>query len=164
MAGRLTPETGIWRIRDGDPIVAGAIGSYRSRMTTSSPDVRLGKDQYVLLTTFRGDGSPVATPVWAAGDRGALVVWTPTASWKVKRIRNNPDVTVASCTARGRALGLAVAGRAEILDAEGTAAVRRLIMRKYWFAGRLMVPMSRWFKGADATIGIRIDLGAGKTA
>jgi uncharacterized protein len=132
-------------------------------MTTSTPAAHLSAGKYILLTTYRRDGTPVATPLWFAPDGAALVVWTVTASWKVKRIRNNPEVSVAPCTMRGKPLGLAVAGRAEILDQRGTARVRKLIMRRYWLFGRLLVPMSRWRRGDAGTIGIRIDIGAAKT-
>ena len=47
---------------------------------------------YVLLTTYRKDGTPVATPVWAVARDDKLYVWTVADSWKVKRIRNNAAV------------------------------------------------------------------------
>jgi len=43
----------------------------------------------------------VSTAVWVARDGDALVVTTPEASGKVKRLRNNPRVD-ASTTARRR--------------------------------------------------------------
>lgn len=42
-----------------------------------------GTAKYVSLTTFRKDGTPVATPLWAALDGDRLVLWTRTESWKV---------------------------------------------------------------------------------
>lgn len=59
------------------------------------------KADYVLLTTFRKDGTPVPTPLWAAADRGKIFVWTVTDSWKVKRLRRNPSVTLQPCNAKG---------------------------------------------------------------
>lgn len=91
------------------------------------------RSEYVSLTTYRKDGTPVATPVWAAAEGGELLVWTRTDSWKVKRLRHDSRVRVAVCDVRGRvAEGAATAsGTGRLLDEEGTAAVRRAIGRKY---------------------------------
>ena len=77
----------------------------------------LAASNYVLLTTFRKDGTPVPTPVWCAQDGDALVVWTETNAWKAKRIQRNGAVTVARCTARGKPLSAETPGQAEVLDA-----------------------------------------------
>jgi len=37
---------------------------------------QLGEEQYLLVTTFRRDGTPVPTPVWAVREGDALMVWT----------------------------------------------------------------------------------------
>ncbi|MCG7526230.1 PPOX class F420-dependent oxidoreductase [Streptomyces sp. OfavH-34-F] len=91
------------------------------------------RSEYVSLTTYRKDGTPVATPVWAAAEGGELLVWTRTDSWKVKRLRHDSRVRVAVCDVRGRvAEGAATAsGTGRLLDEKGTAAVRRAIGRKY---------------------------------
>jgi PPOX class probable F420-dependent enzyme len=118
----------------------------------------LASSNYILLTTFRKDGTPVPTPVWCAKDGDALVAWTETNSWKVKRIRRNAVVAVAPCTARGKPLGPDVAGQAEVLDASGTRRVRTLIKRKYWITGRVVVTLSTLRRGEAGTVGVRIVL------
>ncbi|MFF8289949.1 PPOX class F420-dependent oxidoreductase [Streptomyces sp. NPDC016309] len=87
--------------------------------------------RYVSLTTFRKDGTPVATPVWYAVDGGELYVWTREDSWKVKRLRRDSRVVVTPCDVRGRvADGAAGAeGTARLLD--DVKGVRRLLARKY---------------------------------
>ncbi|MDT0491546.1 PPOX class F420-dependent oxidoreductase [Streptomyces griseus] len=91
------------------------------------------RSEYVSLTTYRKDGTPVATPVWAAAEGEVLYVWTRSDSWKVKRLRNNTAVTVTVCDVRGRiAEGTPSAeGTARLLDADGTRKVRKLLARKY---------------------------------
>ena len=91
------------------------------------------RSEYVSLTTYRKDGTPVATPVWAAADDGVLYVWTRSDSWKVKRLRNDSRVRVTVCDVRGRiAEGAPSAeGTARLLDGAGTAAVRKVLARKY---------------------------------
>ncbi|MEU0083016.1 PPOX class F420-dependent oxidoreductase [Streptomyces sp. NPDC006274] len=89
--------------------------------------------KYVSVTTFRKNGTGVATPVWFAVDGGELFVWTRTDSWKVKRLRNDSRVVVTVCDARGNVEeGAPTAeGTARLLDAAGTVAVRKLLARKY---------------------------------
>jgi hypothetical protein len=94
--------------------------------------------------------------VWAVRDGDALGVWTVTDSYKVKRIRRNPEVTVAPCTVRGKPTGEAVPARAEILDADGTRRVRSLMARKYGLMGRFTLLTSRLRRGEGGTVGLRI--------
>lgn len=116
----------------------------------------LGASQYVSLTTYRKDGSAVATPLWVVRDGAALAVWTPTESWKVKRIRRDPRVSVAPCTFRGQLIGEPVAGRAELMTAAETERVRDLIRRKYGLYGRLTIWASLRRRGPQGTIGLRV--------
>ncbi|MFJ7328283.1 PPOX class F420-dependent oxidoreductase [Streptomyces cyaneofuscatus] len=91
------------------------------------------RSEYVSLTTYRKDGTPVATPVWAAAEGEVLYVWTRSDSWKVKRLRNNTDVVVTVCDVRGRiGEGAPKAeGTARLLGTDETRAVRKLLARKY---------------------------------
>lgn len=116
----------------------------------------VGTANYVLLTSFRKNGTPVGTPVWATLDDGKLYVWTVTDSWKVKRIRRNPSVTLQPCSMTGKPRGAIVAGTAEILDATGTARVRGLIKQRYSIQGWLGVTGSLLRRGKSGTIGIEI--------
>ena len=79
-------------------------------------------EKYVLLTTFRKTGVGVPTAVWAAADGDTLFVITVATAGKVKRIRNNAEVTLQPCTMAGRIKGDAapVAARAEIIDEYAT--------------------------------------------
>ena len=61
-----------------------------------------GTASYVLLTTYKKDGTAVGTAVWAALDDSRLYVWTETGSWKVKRLRRNPEVTLQPCSVAGK--------------------------------------------------------------
>jgi PPOX class probable F420-dependent enzyme len=122
-------------------------------MTDGQADLeRLTSGSYVLITTFRRDGSEVPTPVWVVRDGEALGIWTVAASGKVKRIRNRADVL------RGNPSGGPVPGRAEILDGAQTRHYRSLLGRKYGLLGRLTLLGSRLRRGVDGTVGIRITL------
>jgi len=77
---------------------------------------QLGAGKYLLVTSYRKNGTPVATPVWVVRDGDTLGVWTPAESWKVKRIRARGDVLVGSCDVRGNPTGNQVPATAEICD------------------------------------------------
>ncbi|MFI9244621.1 PPOX class F420-dependent oxidoreductase [Streptomyces sp. NPDC053086] len=120
---------------------------------------RLGSGKYLLLTSFRKNGTPVATPVWVVRDDDALGVWTVADSWKVKRIRHRPGVLVGPCDVRGNPTGDQLPARAEITDPATTARYRNLIARKYGLVGRLTLLGSRLRRGQHGTVGIRVTLG-----
>ena len=73
----------------------------------------LANHKYCLLVTYRRSGEPVATPVWfGPGAADLIYVRSEAELGKVKRIRNDPRVEVAACTARGKPLQAAAPGRA----------------------------------------------------
>ena len=75
----------------------------------------LGNASYMLLTTFRKDGTPVPTPVWVVRIGDELRVWTIRDSGKVKRIRRRSRAQIARCTVRGEPRGRAIAAIARLL-------------------------------------------------
>jgi uncharacterized protein len=83
------------------------------------------------LTSFRRDGTGVATPVWFVEADGRLLVETDAGSYKVRRIRRDPRVTIAPCTATGRLRGTPVPAWAELLPDAEVARVDRLMGDKY---------------------------------
>jgi len=93
---------------------------------------RLSAATYVALTTFRKDGTSVATPVWVSSDGDHLYVWTEAASGKAKRLRNDPRVLIAPSDGRGTPQGAEVGGTAALSEAPADLdRVRRLHQRKY---------------------------------
>jgi PPOX class probable F420-dependent enzyme len=121
---------------------------------------RLGNGKYLLITSYKKDGTPVATPVWVVRDGDSLAVWTVRDSWKVKRIRRDPRILVGPCDIRGNATGESVPATAEIVAA---APYRPLLARKYGVVGRLTMLGSRLRRGAEGTVGIRITLSSSAT-
>lgn len=89
--------------------------------------------RYVSLTTFRRNGTGVATPVWYAVEGDQLYAWTRTDSWKVRRLRDDPRAVVALCDVRGNTApdAVGVEGTARLLEGEELRHVRRLLARKY---------------------------------
>ncbi|MET3807932.1 PPOX class probable F420-dependent enzyme [Nakamurella sp. UYEF19] len=94
----------------------------------------LAAQRFVSLTTFRNSGAPVPTPVWIGWDGKDLVVTTPKASGKVKRLRNNPDVEMRPCGRTGRVEAGApvTSGRVTFLtDPNSRERAIRILRRKY---------------------------------
>jgi PPOX class probable F420-dependent enzyme len=95
----------------------------------------------VLLTTYRRDGTPVGTPVHIAVDGDRAFVRTFDTAWKLKRIRNNPEVEVAPSTARGKPTGPAIRARARVLSGDESMHAGRAIARKYPILQGFLVPL-----------------------
>jgi PPOX class probable F420-dependent enzyme len=87
--------------------------------------------KYLSITSFRRDGKGVATPVWFVQETGRLLVETDASSYKVRRIRRNPSVTIAPCTATGRLRGASIPAFAELLPDSERDRVQQLMARKY---------------------------------
>ncbi|MDP2290312.1 MAG: PPOX class F420-dependent oxidoreductase [Actinomycetota bacterium] len=106
-------------------------------------------EKYVLLTTFRKNGDAVPTPVWIVPlPGGAAGFTTEDGSGKVKRIRNNPQVTLQPCSVRGAVKegSVAVDGTAEVLLGEAALPVRAAVRRKYSVMTSLFKVAALWRK------------------
>jgi PPOX class probable F420-dependent enzyme len=111
-------------------------------MITATPALEpFVRQKYVLLTTYRRDGTPVGTPVNIAVDRDRAFVRTWDTVWKVKRIRNNPEVEVAPSTLRGKPTGPAIRAHARILEGDESAYAGRAIARKHRILHGFLVPL-----------------------
>jgi len=128
-------------------------------MAAASDDVSFDdvtRAQYVLLTTFTKDGRPKPTPIWIARDGDRALVITEKKSWKVKRIRNTPRVTLAVCDMRGNVKGESVEAVASVLDDAHTDDVYRAITKRYGIVGRVFTLFSKLRGGAGRTVGLEI--------
>ena len=91
----------------------------------------LAAGKYISLTTFKKDGTAVATPVWVMRDGDHLYVITDADSGKAKRLRNSSRAEVAPCDMRGNLTGDSVGCTAELLDDRCTAKVESMVNAKY---------------------------------
>ncbi len=116
----------------------------------------VAKAQYVLLTTFTKDGRPKPTAIWAANDGERLLVITQAKSWKVKRIRNTPRVTLAVCDRGGHPKSEAIEATATILDASHTGHVYDAIGREYGLIGKVFNLFSKLRGGMHNNVGLEL--------
>jgi uncharacterized protein len=99
------------------------------------------KRRTALLTTYKRDGTPVATPVTIAVDGDHAYVRTWDSAGKAKRMRNNPAVLVAPSTVRGRVTGDAIQARSRLLDGDEARRAARAIQRRQPILQGVLVPL-----------------------
>jgi PPOX class probable F420-dependent enzyme len=117
----------------------------------------VAKSEYILLTTFTRDGRPKPTAIWAAPDRdGRVVAITQEKSWKVKRIRNTPRVTIAECDRTGKPKGEAVEAVASILDKSANRATYDAISKRYGLIGKGFSFFSKLKGGMKSNVSIEL--------
>jgi hypothetical protein len=109
-------------------------------MTNPIP-AQIQNQKYISLKTFRKSGVAVATPVWFGEEDGKLYVMTRSDMGKTKRVRNNPRVSVAPCSIRGKVTGAEFAATARLVPPEDHPRARQAINRKYWAA---RIPLLWW--------------------
>ncbi len=110
----------------------------------------LARQTTAQLTTYRKDGTPVATPVSLVVDGDRIVFRTWRTAGKTKRIRLNPTVTISPATAvRGKPTGQPIPARARILEGDEAREARRLLGQKYPFFQRLLVPWYHRLSGKE---------------
>jgi PPOX class probable F420-dependent enzyme len=91
------------------------------------------RSKYLQLTTFTKDGRAKPTAIWAAPDGDRLLVITDDDSWKVRRIRNTPRVTIAKSNALGKPKSEPVEAVARVLPKTETKRVYNAVMKRYWW-------------------------------
>jgi len=90
--------------------------------------------KYMRITTFRRDGTPVATPVWIVRiDEWTLGFWTSSGSGKAKRLAHTDRVTIQSCNARGIPTpgSIPIDATARLVTGTEFETIRRKIIAKY---------------------------------
>ena len=111
------------------------------RPVEPQPDVQARfPGRYLSVTSFKRDGTGVATPVWFVSDGTRLFAFTDLHSGKIKRIRRDPHVLVASCRPDGKPRRDPVGAHAEVLtDAAELERVRDLLVARYKISYRVVM-------------------------
>jgi len=101
-------------------------------------DTQAIKDKkYISIETYRKNKESVRVPVWFVVLDGIIHVITREDTGKIKRIRNNPSVSIALCTFNGKPLGEWFSGTAKFVDDETSNAAIELRKKKYGFMERI---------------------------
>jgi PPOX class probable F420-dependent enzyme len=100
--------------------------------------------RYLNVTSFKRDGTGVATPVWFVSDGSRLFAFTDLRSAKIRRIRRNPYVLVASCRPWGKLRREPTGGLAEVLtETADLERVRKLLVARYGVSYRIAMLVYR---------------------
>jgi len=116
----------------------------------------VAKSDYILLTTFTKDGTPKPTAIWAAPQGDGLVAISQEKSWKVRRIRNTPRVTIAVCDRSGNREGEAVEANATILEKSANGATYDAIGERYGLLGKTFNVFSKLRGGMKNNVSIEL--------
>ena len=126
-----------WEDRVYSLVRSGAAGSAaQTRVEPWSLD-RLAGHRYCLLISYRRDGTAVPTPMWFGTTDGRVYLRSGASDGKVQRVRRNPSVLLAPCSARGRPLGPPMAGAARIVARDEEPHAERALQANYGLARRL---------------------------
>jgi PPOX class probable F420-dependent enzyme len=111
------------------------------RTATSPAFASFARQKTVLLTTYRRDGTPGASPVSIAVDGDHAYVRSFEKAIKTRRLRNNPIVEVAPSTMRGTPTGPAMRAKARLLDGDESRYAAHLLARKHPVLHGVVVPL-----------------------
>ncbi len=104
------------------------------RLSTDEAWETLSAAHTGVLTTLRGDGSPVALPVWFVVVDRTIGIRTPSATKKLARIRRDPRASflVESGEHWGELLGVHLTGQLAVVDiAEQRSRIEAALDAKY---------------------------------
>jgi len=122
-------------------------------------------EKFVSLVTYKRDGTPKPLPVWIVPLGGNTCGFTTFPdSWKMRRIKNNPNVTLQPCDQRGnvREGSEIVEGTARMGTPEEYEKVKSLVRDKYGFMVSMVKAMNSvrglLGKGGQSSSAMIIDL------
>jgi len=113
-------------------------------------------EKYISLETYRKNNQPVRTPVWFVIKNDLIYVVTRDKTGKVKRLRNNQQVKIATCTIRGKVIGSWISGTAKILMEDETQDAVKWRDKKYGFMAKIAKFLSK-SKGELLAFSIKVD-------
>ena len=113
-------------------------------------------EKYISLETYRKNNQPVITPVWFVIKNNLIYVVTRDQTGKVKRLRNNQQVKIATCTIRGKVIGPWMSGTAKILVEDETQDAVKWRDKKYGFMAKIAKFLSK-SKGELLAFSIKVD-------
>jgi PPOX class probable F420-dependent enzyme len=91
----------------------------------------LQKGKYISLKTYRKNGEGVASALWFVEENLKFVVCTGVDSFKVRRIKNNSEVQIASSNMSGKTKSNFIDAEARILTTDEIEPIIMLFRNKY---------------------------------
>ena len=113
-------------------------------------------EKCISLETYRKNNEPIRTPVWFVIKDDLIYVVTRDQTGKVKRLRNNQQVKIATCNFKGKIKGQWISGTAKILTEEETKDAVKWREKKYGLLAKIAKFLSKG-KGELLAFSIKID-------
>jgi len=113
-------------------------------------------EKCISLETYRKNNQPVRTPVWFVIKDDLIYVVTRDQTGKVKRLRNNQQVKIATCNFKGKIKGQWISGTAKILTEDETKDAAKWREKKYGLMAKIAKFLSKG-KGELLAFSIKID-------
>jgi len=113
-------------------------------------------EKCISLETYRKNNQPVRTPVWFVIKDDLIYVVTRDQTGKVKRLRNNLQVKIATCNFKGKIKGQWISGTAKILTEDETKDAAKWREKKYGLMAKIAKFLSKG-KGELLAFSIKID-------
>ena len=117
---------------------------------------QIKSEKYISLETYRKNNVPVRTPVWFVIKDNSIIVITREQTGKIKRLRNNQKVKIATCSIKGKTSMSMMPGTAKILTEKETAKAVKLRDGKYGFFSKVAKILTR-NKGNLIAISIKMN-------
>ena len=102
-----------------------------------NPLEEIDSEKCISIETYRKNNEPVKTPVWFVIKNNLIYVLTRNKTGKIKRLRNNQKVKIATCSYKGKIIGNWREGTATILTDEQTKEVAKWRNKKYGFMAKV---------------------------
>jgi len=128
------------------------------RMEIRDPIGQFNGRRYINLESYNKAGEPRLTPVQSIEDKGLIYLRTDPRTWKVKRIRRNPNVRIVTSDRSGKPTGTWIKGDARILQGEESDRVMKLFREEYGSIGNMLVGFVGRLRGERLTTIISIKL------
>ena len=100
-------------------------------MVSDNGIAQIREGNHISVITFRKNGDAVPVPVWFVEENNKFYICTPGNSFKVRRIRNNQKVQIASCDSGGQVKGEYSDAKARVLSDNKIDNIYRLFRKKY---------------------------------
>jgi len=116
----------------------------------------LESEECISLETYRKNNESVQTPVWFVIKDDLIYVVTRDQTGKIKRLRNNQQVKIATCNFKGKIKGQWISGVAKILTDEQTKEAVKWREKKYGLMAKIAKFLSKG-KGELLAFSIKLD-------
>ena len=99
---------------------------------------QFSKQKYINLETYKRDNTPVKTPVWFVIYNDLIYFITKESTGKVKRLKNNQNVRIATCSFSGEIKNEWIKGKVQKITGDEADKIIEIRKKKYGFSARLV--------------------------